>query len=373
MLMVVTEGKVALTSVKTPSVPTKDMEVFYNPVMQDNRDVSIQMVRWLTRHRPVSVGLPLAGSGVRGVRFAVEIGKKNFKSICMNDHDQQAVQAMNAHVKDNNVDDIITTSVKDANIFLLESKGFDYIDIDPFGSPVPFLDAACKRISRGGLMAITATDTAPLSGTYPLTCSRRYHAVPLRCPMMHEIGVRILIRKIQMIGAQYDKACHVVVAYAKDHYFRVYVSVEKGTKKVDTILESHGWIIYNEQTHAFGVAHTYEQSMAVYKKIKGVVIGPLFLGSLHNPSIIDQIDTDNKTLHMIRDLNHVHDIVGWYLVPALAKTWSIGGFPQPKEVVKAISTKYRAALSIDNAQGIKTDMPLTKLVDVIRKLANSRI
>ncbi|MCU0373510.1 MAG: ATP-binding protein, partial [Ignavibacteria bacterium] len=47
--------------------------------------------------------------------------------------------------------------------------GFDYIDIDPFGSPCPFLDAAIKRLSRGGILAVTATDTSALAGKSAVT------------------------------------------------------------------------------------------------------------------------------------------------------------------------------------------------------------
>ena len=73
----------------------------------------------------------------------------------------------------------------------MNSTGFDYIDVDPFGSPNPFLDAAIKRIARDGILAVTATDTAPLCGTYTNACRRKYWAVPLRNELMHEIGIRI--------------------------------------------------------------------------------------------------------------------------------------------------------------------------------------
>ena len=43
---------------------------------------------------------------------------------------------------------------------ILHSKGFDYIDLDPFGSPNIFLDSAVKRLGRNGILAVTATDTA---------------------------------------------------------------------------------------------------------------------------------------------------------------------------------------------------------------------
>ena len=35
---------------------------------------------------------------------------------------------------------------------------FDCVDIDPYGSPSPFIDAAVQCVSEGGLLMVTATD-----------------------------------------------------------------------------------------------------------------------------------------------------------------------------------------------------------------------
>ena len=35
---------------------------------------------------------------------------------------------------------------------------FHCIDLDPYGSPVPFIDAAVQSVSDGGLLMVTATD-----------------------------------------------------------------------------------------------------------------------------------------------------------------------------------------------------------------------
>ena len=104
------------------------------------------------------------------------------------------------------IENVYAVQDKDANMFILESSGFDYIDIDPFGSPNFLLDSSVKRISRGGILAVTATDTSALAGSYPDACRRKYWAEPLRSEMMHEAGLRILIRKGQLIGAQFEKA-----------------------------------------------------------------------------------------------------------------------------------------------------------------------
>lgn len=41
---------------------------------------------------------------------------------------------------------------------------YDVIDLDPYGSAAPFLDAAVQSVADGGLLCITCTDMAVLSG-----------------------------------------------------------------------------------------------------------------------------------------------------------------------------------------------------------------
>ena len=193
---------------------SKQLEIFYNPVMKFNRDISILLLNAL--NKKMQIADPLAGSGIRSIRFIKELNKGIITSIAINDSSTNAVRAIKKNVKLNKIKNKnIVISNKDANEFLLSSKGFDYIDIDPFGSPNPFLDAAVKRLARDGILAVTATDTAPLAGTYPNACKRKYWAIPLRNHLMHEVGIRILIRKVQLIGIQYDKALIPIFSCSK--------------------------------------------------------------------------------------------------------------------------------------------------------------
>jgi tRNA (guanine26-N2/guanine27-N2)-dimethyltransferase len=145
------------------------------------------------------------------------------KYIYLNDYDKTAVKNIQKNIKLNKVDkNNIHISNKDANLFLLESKGFDYIDLDPFGSPNPFLDSSIQRMSRNGILAVTATDTAALTGTYPSTTRWKYWATNYLCPEKHELALRILIRKIQLIGTQYERALIPLFSYTKEHYYSNY-------------------------------------------------------------------------------------------------------------------------------------------------------
>jgi tRNA (guanine26-N2/guanine27-N2)-dimethyltransferase len=126
---------------------SKEMDVFYNPVMKLNRDVSVLLLNCVGK-KNMQIGSPLAGSGVREIRFAKELDKGIVKSISVNDISVKAFNAIKNNIKKNKINSKkLIASNQDANLFLLNSSGFDYIDIDPFGSPNAFLDSAVKRLS----------------------------------------------------------------------------------------------------------------------------------------------------------------------------------------------------------------------------------
>src|SRR3989338_11039884 len=244
MHRIINEGSIQLKIPKAEKI-SKEMGVFYNPIMGLNRDISILLLNSLNKKNMQICDL-LAASGVRSIRFLKELNKNKIKKIIINDYDKKSIRLIKYNLKLNDIhsknDKKIIIRNKDANFLLLSSAGFDYIDIDPFGTPNPFLDAACKRIARNGILAVTATDTSALCGTFPKVCLRKYWAIPKKNALMHETGLRILIRKIQLIGAQYEKALVPIFSYSKEHYMRVFLKNAKGKNKVDRILKIHGML-----------------------------------------------------------------------------------------------------------------------------------
>jgi tRNA G26 N,N-dimethylase Trm1 len=61
------------------------------------------------------------------------------------------------------------------------------VDLDPYGCPSPFLDAAVQCVSDGGVLLVTCTDMAVLAGNCPETCYSKYGAVSLRVKSCHEM------------------------------------------------------------------------------------------------------------------------------------------------------------------------------------------
>ncbi|MBI4438550.1 tRNA (guanine(10)-N(2))-dimethyltransferase [Candidatus Woesearchaeota archaeon] len=239
----ITEG-LARIAAPPAKIIARNMGVFYNPAMKLNRDITILILNSLKK-KGLQAADPLAGTGIRSIRMLLELDKGVIKSISANDSSRKAANAIRKNLKLNRIParKLKVTSM-DANMFLLQSTGFDYIDIDPFGYPGKFLDAAAERLSRNGILAVTATDTAALSGSSPQACIRKYWAMPLRNEFMHETAIRILIRRVQLAGMEREKSLTPIFSYADQHYVRSFFTCQKGRQKASQTARQHGYILY---------------------------------------------------------------------------------------------------------------------------------
>lgn len=66
---------------------------------------------------------------------------------------------------------------------------FLIVDIDPYGSPAPFIDAAVQSVADGGMLMVTCTDMAILCGNHSETCYAKYGAMSLRSVACHEMVI----------------------------------------------------------------------------------------------------------------------------------------------------------------------------------------
>jgi tRNA (guanine26-N2/guanine27-N2)-dimethyltransferase len=351
-MQTVTEGKATIKIPRETKI-SKQMDVFYNPRMKSNRDITIAVFNAWEKNK-LQIADPFAASGIRAIRILKECKKEKIESIWLNDHSPDAIKQIKSNLKLNFPKKSFMSRanvkifMKDANMFLLESNGFDYIDLDPFGSPVAFLDSACKRIARNGILAVTATDTSALCGSFPDACKRKYAATPLRSPIMHELGLRILIKKCQEIAAQYDKALLPIFSYAKDHYMRVFFQCEKGKTKANEIVEQHKMITINNTR-----------------------VGPLWTGKLWDEKFVKKMETEEKEtkkfLDVIKEEASIEH-VGFYDIHALCKKNKLH-IPQYAPLMKAVETAgHNVARTHFSLNGIRSTIAEKELLEIIKKL-----
>lgn len=330
------EGNIKLNLDKSilENIPKRKMEVFYNPIMSLNRDLSVLLLCSLKKmgHRIENVSLPTCGSGVRGIRFLKDI--KGIK-VYFNDLNKKALMNVKINLKLNKLTKIFNKNYKisnlDANLFFLRNK-FDYVDIDPFGSPNPFLQNAILSLTHKGILAVTATDTAAFCGTYPQAAMRKYFSKVKRTPYMHEFGLRILIKHVIEIAAQYEIAMHPIFYHSSDHYFRVYfIKYKSKSKTLELINELKNVEI--DENNLFKI------------KLLGqsYTIGPMYVGKFKRYQGLleemnrnkDLLNLSKKTIKLFDIIYHEYDNFGFYNLHDISKNRVINP-PSIKEVLKNV-------------------------------------
>ncbi|VDO05284.1 unnamed protein product [Rodentolepis nana] len=246
-------------TVKEGSATVKLPEgVFYNPVQEFNRDLTIAVIKQFSKihlqefinkttktagdTQPKSVnysGLSileaLGASGLRSVRFANEIPMLH--KIVTNDLDPEAAKLISENAKLNGVEDIIRPSCSDAVKLMHDAvkDKFNVVDIDPYGTASPFLDSAVQCLFNGGLLCVTCTDMAVLCGSAPGTAYGKYGGVAIKMTAQHEQGLRLLLHAIQQAASRHDKVIEPLLSLSIDFYARVFVRVRSSASGVKHI------------------------------------------------------------------------------------------------------------------------------------------
>ena len=210
--------------------------VFFNPAMALNRDLSSLLVA--TRAREGWHALDgLAASGARGIRYALEAGVP--LHVEWNDWNPVAVRRIEENARLNGLEPHVTRRSLAA---LLHEKVWHVVDLDPYGSPAPFLDGAARAVRDGGILGVTATDTMALAGVYPKAARRRYLATPMHGELGHEVALRVLAGAVVRHAAKHDMGYRPLLAHATDHYYRVALVARRGASRADDALRSVGHV-----------------------------------------------------------------------------------------------------------------------------------
>ncbi len=248
--------------------------VFFNEQMAFNRDVSVMFLRAVGRDLTVADAMTATGS--RAVRIANEV---KGTQVTANDISPDAIPYIEANIRMNNLDNCAASNRNLHSLFAEEA--FDYVDLDPFGSPVPFIQSAILGCRKKGILAITATDTAPLAGAHAPKCRRRYQSEPVRGYMCHEGGLRILMCSIARELAKFDRGMKPLLSFYADHYFRTYIQIEEGAEKADKMMDQLGYMEYNMQTLERSTSKNYDPTHKY---------GPFWLGPLHDQEFVSKMD-----------------------------------------------------------------------------------
>ena len=223
----------------------------------------------------------LAATGLRSVRFALEL--PGVKEIVCNDFDETAFAYIKKNCAHNKVEHLLTPSYADAAAVMYQNKRrhdrFDVIDLDPYGSPVTFLDSAVQAVKDGGLLCVTCTDMGVLCGNASETCYSKYGSVSLRTKYCHEMAVRIVLRCIDSHANRYSRYIVPVLSLSIDFYVRVFVKVYFGQSKVKQSLSKTSLVHHCSGCGAFvlqpmGMCLKTDGGGVKYSPAAGPIVSP---------------------------------------------------------------------------------------------------
>ena len=362
---------------------SSDAPVFYNPHMELNRDISILALQTYQKEHGKEINICdlFGGSGIRGIRYKNEIN--GVGDVSINDISELANEFEKHNVELNNLDDISIHN-NDASIFLRLNRGkFDVIDIDPFGTPSPFLDSAGYCARRESLLCVTATDTSALCGTYKEPCIRKYNSKPYKSEYCHETGIRILVGFCALTLSKYAKCIEVLLSHSTEHYMRLYLKIKKGSKKSDKSLTNIGYIshckecMYRECNKGLATAIPAFCPECGEKLIHA---GPLWLGEIQNKEFIsDMIDeSENKKLNSEKQLLKLLNAcliesespATFYDVHSICRYLKISAPKLDLIFEKIIENGYEAEKTHFSPTGIKTNAPINEIKKILLKLNN---
>jgi tRNA (guanine26-N2/guanine27-N2)-dimethyltransferase len=278
--------------------------VFYNPEQELNRDLTVAVLR-AYRDRMASGGddgtrrtdgensrrgerrAPTyldatAASGIRGIRGAAEGWDA---TLC--DRDPEATDLCRENLAHNGLEAKVEN--RDA-IQFLGAERFDVVDIDPFGTPMPFADSAVRATRR--LLCVTATDTAPLCGAHLHSGIRKYECVPVNTEFHAEMGLRVLLSALCRTAARHDRAARPILAHATRHYVRVYLEIEQSASEANAVLEELGYVhwcpdcLFRDSERGL-IAHPPGACPNCGHGLKSA--GPIYCGATRERAFVDRV------------------------------------------------------------------------------------
>jgi len=359
--------------------------VFYNPVMELNRDIAILTLQAYQRTigRELTVSEPLAGCGIRGIRFAKEV--EGIRKVSVNDINPEAFKITQYNIRLNKLTRHVSVANRDANLFLSQHdaphRRFDYIDVDPSGTPVPYMDSAVRALRDGGLLALTATDLAPLCGVYPKAALRKYGGLPLRTEYCHEIAVRLVSGCLATTAARHEMGVNVLFSHCSNHYIRIYALVSYGGNKANECICKMGHIL-----HCFTCLHrepianiiplTRERCSECNSLVK--VAGPLWLGNITDKRFCGLVEQE-ATIRSLRNKDQILKIlsliktesdapVTYYVLDKICDRMNIP-IPSLKEVIVKLKEKgFQASNTHFHSRGVRTNAPAKIVTEAVTEV-----
>jgi len=333
------EGK---TLMLLPSLPEEGQgpgtkssgRVFYNPAMAGSRTRSVLLFRNALDLGILGEGTVyaldgLTASGLRARRWLNELSPEKSERISATivDLEEEALRWAEASHSEfpPRGGGIMEPSKGDLRSVVLRS-GRHWVDIDPYGSPMPFIDSAMQSMARSGVMEVSATDTAALTGSSRTALMRRYGARVRTDSLAHDSGMRVMLATFSRVAARHDRSIVPLLSVWDSHHLRVSFRVLKSVSTANELEGSIGWRVHaptKEEVLASISSGLHHESSLVHLPMHCMlplkypidrsdtrVSGPLWIGPMGDRDAMSSM-TEERALESCGPEFTIEDPLGW--------------------------------------------------------------
>ena len=363
---------------------------FHNPAMADCRTRSVLLMdymldtEWFNKPHIHTLDA-LCATGSRINRWLTELPPEKAERLLLvgADLDEEALEYAQQNCPN------VEFRNEDSRQVLL-SSGWQWVDIDPFGSPVPFLDSAMQSSARRAVMEITATDTAALTGSSASACLRRYGAKIRTDEMAHDSALRLLMATVARTAAQHDRCIMPLLSSWDSHHIRVSVKVHRSIQAANVLEEQLGWRVASptaEELVAATEAGLHPQGSEgeqpfcllpfshPIRRDDRRISGPLWTGPLFDQDVLASMTVERAVTLCGDDAEPaVRHLVGeaalastpsLIITDMLPKFCEVGGPPKIVDLIDGIEKAgYKATTARWGAPAIRSNAPWTTILRV---------
>ncbi|MGQ4892419.1 MAG: hypothetical protein ACP6IP_08030 [Candidatus Njordarchaeia archaeon] len=320
------------------------LPVWYNPKMEINRDITILALYTYFNHfgdgEEITYFEGLGGTGVRGFRIYNELVLKEKIpiNIVLNDINPEAHNLIKFNWEKIGAPNEIKVFYDDFNHLLLnyrknnEDASIDVVEIDPYGSPMPFTASTAQVLKgKNGMLLASSTDLAPLHGKYPLSALRKYSAWVSKNKFDSEVATRVLIYALGKEFSIFSKKLDVLFAVIHDGFIKVIATARKGKLKANEFWSNIGFLAYNVSDPYKSKFVKNLEDAAGFSDVK--LIGPLWISTMCNVEFCQE---------MLENLNRI--VLSKNSKRTLERylKWAIEGSDMPLYVdIHEMSRKYK--------------------------------
>jgi tRNA (guanine26-N2/guanine27-N2)-dimethyltransferase len=346
--------------------PPGTAAVFFNRRMELNRDATVVFLSCVIP-KPKDYLDAMGATGVRGLRVAHECGIP----VTINDRDPRAVSLIEKNIVHSGGK--IELVNRDARALLSERR-FDAVDLDPFGTPAPFIDAGARGARR--YLFVTATDTAPLCGAHRKAGMRRYFSCPVNTEYHAEVGLRTLLAFAAREVIKCDRGIEPLFCFAREHFFRLHLRLTDGARAADRALARFGYVLqckkcpYRQET--LGILPGTVICPHCGEPLEP--IGPLWLGAINDVDLLIVMQEELRAMELgtKKDLAKLIEVCteelntsSHYDYHVLAKRFRVSPPEIGAVIARLRDAGYSASRTHYSGYGIKTDAPVTAIAEAI--------